>query len=357
MGKRWRKYSVGPYRLGQLNGRAVVRWRDGTGVTQRRVLCQSGASEVEARAALDAWARRVAVIKAEHAQTVAELYAAYTQDRERDGKIIANFRDSWRALGQRFGRMPVDAVNADVCRDYAAERTRQGVKPGTIWTELTRLRSCLNWAAKRHAIARAPYVWVPSKPPPRNTVLSEDQARSLIDACVSPHLRLFVVLALTTGARSGAILGLTWDRVDFERGLIDFREPEVINPLTKRVRKARAVVPIADEVRAALQTAKAGTLSEYVIEWDGQRVAKVRKGFEMAARRAGLPAGTTPHVLRHTAASWLDSEGVAMERISRLLGHRDLNTTRTIYAKPDVETLRPSAEVLSMRLKRSKGST
>jgi len=38
------------------------------------------------------------------------------------------------------------------------------------------------------------------------------------------HVRPLVTLALHTGARSGAILGLIWDRMDQPRRLVDFRE-------------------------------------------------------------------------------------------------------------------------------------
>lgn len=349
MGKKWRQYAVGRYRLGILNGIAVVRWTDAQGAHRRRL---GRLSEVEARAELDAFARRVHVLKTESSATVGQVFEAYTDDRKRDGKLIKAFLWNWKALRGRFANLPVDAVNADICRDYARDRRDAGIKPGTIWTELTRLRSCLNWATKRRMIDRAPYVWVPSKPPPRNIVLTEAEVGALIDACIEPHVRLFVILAITTAARSGAIVALTWDRVDLEAGRIDFREPEVVDPLTKRVRKSRSVVPITPEARAALQTARDGALSPYVIEWAGQRVQKIRKGFSMAVARAGLPSTVTPHVLRHTAASWLESEGIGMERIARLLGHRDPATTRTIYAKPDVESLRPSANIIDMKIRK-----
>jgi integrase len=346
MGK-WRRYAVGKYRLQQLNGRAVVIWWEGEH-RQRRIL--GAADEQEARAQLDAFARTVGAIEARQAKTVGELFQAYVADRERDGKLIKTFWESWRSLAPRFSSLPIDALTADVCRDYAAERL-QRVSQGTVWTELTRLRSCINWAAKRHVIDRAPYVWLPSKPPPKNRVLTAAEVTRLIEACEAPHVRLFVILAIATGARSGAILDLTWDRVDFTGGTINLKIPDVYSPLLKRVRKARSVVPMTAEVREALLLAKAGSLSEYVIEWDGQKVAKIRKGFESACRRAKL-SDVTPHTLRHTVATWLTEDGVPIEEVSRLIGHRDPNTTRRIYAHPGAETLRPAAEVVSLRLRR-----
>lgn len=350
MGKRWRKYSVGRYRLGQLHDQAVVTWKDDEGQKHRRRLGVAQ-SEVAAKALLDAWVRRAEVHRADSAVTVGTLYSAYQQDRLADGKIAANFIDSWKALAPRFADLPVDAITADLCRDYARERIAAGVSQGTVWTELTRLRSCLNWALKRRVVASIPYVWIPKKPPAKQRVLIPAEVIRLIDACVMPHIRLFVILAVITAARKGAILGLTWNRVNFEEQSIDLREPEIIDPLTKKARKSRAIVPMTEIARAALIEAKAGALTDYAIEWDGERVANIRKGFMAAAERAGLK-DVTPHTLRHTAASWLESSGVEMEQIARHLGHRDPMTTRTVYAKPDLESMRTVADVIDMKIRR-----
>lgn len=350
MGKRWRKYAAGKYRLGYLKGQAVVVWKDAQGPHRRRL---GKLNEIEARAALDSWVSRVTLLKDRDTKTVGEIWEAYKADREKDGKLIVNFDNDWKALRSRFESLDVEAVNADVCRDYARERHGQKKSPSTIWTELTRLRSCLNWAAKRSVIKSRPYVWVPTKPDGRQRVMTEAEVLRLLDACKMPHVRLFVILAITTGGRSGAICGLKWDRVDFDAGTIDLRSAEIMNPLTKRSQKGRAIVPMAAEARAALQDAKSGALTENVIEWDGEPVKKVRKAFMAAVASAKL-VGVTPHVLRHTAATWMEEGGIDTARISRLLGHRDRRTTERIYAKPRPAHLQGATDVIDLRL-RGKG--
>jgi integrase len=347
MGK-WRRYSVGKYRLQQLNGRAHVVWLDEQGRRQRRVL--GATDEVTGRAELDAFAKSVSLLRARQATTIGELYAAYAADRERDGKLADNFHWSWRALAPRFGSLPFDALTVDACRDYAEERLRT-VKPGTVWTELNRLRSCLNWAEKRRVIQRAPYVWVPSKPAPKDRVLTPDEVAKLMEAAVEPHVRLFMVLAITTGARAEAILELTWAQVDFNKGLIDLRSRDVANPLTKRVRKGRSIVPMTEEARFDLLQAKAGALTDHVIEYGGKPIGKISKGFNEARRRAAL-SDVTPHTLRHSVVTWLNEDGIPLEDISRMVGHKDVATTRRIYAHPSAETLRPAADAVSRRLRR-----
>lgn len=62
---------------------------------------------------------------------------------------------------------------------------------------------------------------------------------------------MFVRIALYTGARSGAILDLTWDRVDFANKLIYFKNPDRI------VRnKRRATVPIEGALLRSLKWLK-----------------------------------------------------------------------------------------------------
>lgn len=56
-----------------------------------------------------------------------------------------------------------------------------------------------------------------------------------------------------------------------------------------------------------------------------------RTYFDPAAASAGLPAGITPHGLRHTCASLLVDQGADPVAVQRHLGHRDVTTTLRIY--------------------------
>src|SRR5262249_31474822 len=126
-----------------------------------------------------------------------------------------------KAILPFFGERHADSITVGDCLAYRTARAAAGRKDGTVWTELGRLRSAVRWAEKRGMIARAPAIFRPPMPQPRDLRLTKAQGREFLAACAMPHVRLFTILAMATGARMGAILGLTWDRVDFEHGLID----------------------------------------------------------------------------------------------------------------------------------------
>jgi integrase len=119
----------------------------------------------------------------------------------------------------------------------------------------------------------------PSPPKRKERHLTREQCRALIEAAAMPHLKLYVILALATGGRNAALLDLTWERCDFDRGLIDLRDPNIGRP-----HKGRAIVPMNRSIRAALLEARGGALSDHVIEWAGRRVASVKRGLKFAAR-------------------------------------------------------------------------
>lgn len=348
-GKRWRDYRVGDYRLRQLKGEGCAVWWEG-GKRHRFRLGES--EEIAARSALDAFARSRTRLQSLNRETVGDLWRAYYADREADGKKMAAFRDNWRALALRFERLSPSHVDAEVCRAYARERFDQGRKQNTVWSELTRLRSCLNWATKTHRTDARWHVWVPSKPKLQKRVLSTDEAIRLLEACTTPHIRLFVILALSTAGREAAICELTWDRVDFEHRTIDLRTGVVGNPLQHVVQKGRSKVYMSDWCRAALSEAKAGAVTDFVIEWGGKPIQRPGLAFNKAVLRAGLPPDVTPHVLRHTAITWQEEDGVPMQVISRFAGHSTEAVTRNIYSKPDATVTKPAADVIEMRMRR-----
>lgn len=351
MGKRWPEYRVGAYRLRQLDGEACAVWYE-DGKRRRYRLGVKGYDQ--GRAALDRFARRQVIVHASTAETIGDLWERYIADRELDGKGMDVFRHNWKALSPRFGEITPEEVHADYCRAYARERFALGRAQATVWTELARLRSCLQWAFKKGLITRIPDIWIPSSGEARQRVLTEDEVWRLLDACVSPHVRLFVLLAIASGGRHTAILELTWDRVDFENGLTDLRKKVTLDPMSKRGQKGRAVVPMNNLLRAALSEARTGALTDHVIEWDGKPLRSIKKAFRAAVLRAGLGNDVTPHVLRHTAATWLTESDVDMQKVARFLGHRHVTTTEGIYSKPRGHYLRGAAEAVETRIKRAK---
>src|ERR1700730_6213275 len=111
-----------------------------------------------------------------------------------------------RAVLANFGSSAADAITEEACKDYCVRRRAEGRKDGTIWTELGRLRSALKWAERKNLITKAPAIYRPPIPPPRDLRLTREDAARFLTACRMPHVRLFVILAMTTGARVGALL-------------------------------------------------------------------------------------------------------------------------------------------------------
>ncbi len=265
------------------------------------------------------------------------IYEAYACDREEAKKAAApRIRNAWKRLKPTFGTLLPGHVTPDMCASYEKKRRAAGAASGTIHVELGYLRTALQFARKRGWLLHAPYVPLPTKPASKVGHLTRAQARILTDAAVMPHVRLFLILALTTAGRAGAILDLKWERVDFDKRTIDLRNPE-----RGETNKGRAFVAMNNRAYEALVDAQKGAVSEYVVEWGGEKVASIKKGVAAAARRAKLRC--TPHMLRHTAAVWMAEDGVKMEEIAAYLGHTNPKITFSTYAKYSPAYLRKAA--------------
>ncbi|MBB5350660.1 integrase [Haloferula luteola] len=255
-----------------------------------------------------------------------ELYREHKED-SRD-----RLRYKWKVLEPYFGHLRPDQVSRKVCLAY---REARQVGNGTIIRELGVLRAALRW----HDPNTPAVFEFPASPPPRHRHLSREEVTKLIDACEQPHVRLYIVLALCTGARKGALLDLTWDRVDFDNELIDLGVGEG--------NKGRATVPINRTALETLKEARKGTLSNHVIEYQGKALKDIKRGFQTAVKAAGLK-DVYPHALRHTAAVWMAEDGVPMSEIAQFLGHSSTRVTEKVYARYTPNYLRKAATSLEL---------
>lgn len=178
----------------------------------------------------------------------------------------------------------------------------------------------------------------PPTDPPKDHYLTSDDYIQLLNACKAWHLKLFIITALHTGARSNAVLDLTWDRVDLQRNLINLSKGQQTN-------KRRALVPINPILRQYLKSAYRARTSDYVIDFGGRKITSIRKGFGETALRAGVTA--SPHILRHTAAMVMAESGVSFEEIEQFLGHSGRSTTQRVYAKFSPTYLQKAASSLA----------
>lgn len=324
------------WRLGRYRGKFCAVRYDETGQRHRHTLGTTDRGEAERL-----------IRRLQHAKptvaTVQWIWGEYVI--EKAGRPIATTMGyTGKAILPHFGHLDAEAITVDDCRAYTAARREAGRSDGAIHTELGHLRTALVWAGRRRLISSVSYIERPSKPAPKERYLTRAEAEALLSATDTHHIRLAIILALGTAARIQALLQLTWDRVDFDAGMIHLKDPGD----TGR-RKGRATVPMNRSVTAALQHAKAAAMTDFVIEWALQPVKSIRRGLVRAAERAGIE-GVSPHVLRHSAAVWMAEAKVPMEEIAQYLGHDDVSTTRKVYARFSPDYLRDAASVLEVGL-------
>lgn len=323
--------------IGRFRGGLCVYWYV-DGKRTRHQLAARTRAQAEAEA-IDVY-RRETFAAAQTGATVAEIWETYRKDLG-DRPTAQTMLHTGKAVLAHFGHYRPDQITTKLCRDYAAARGEAGISQGSIHTELGHLRSAMTFAQRNRMIADAPYIERPPKPTPKERFLTPAEVKRLIDAAQAPHIALAIHLLFGTAGRVGAILDLTWDRVDLQRGVINLRLDDA------KTRKGRAIVPINASLRAALQTAHDAAICDYVIEYAGERIKSIRKGFEAACKRAYLN-GVTLHTIRHSAAVAMVSNGIALERVAQYLGHSNIAVTYSTYGRFAPDHLSDAAAVLDI---------
>lgn len=236
-----------------------------------------------------------------------------------------------------LGDITVSGIHPSGMRETVQKMQDSGHSDGYIRRILATLIAALNHARKDGLLTNVPFIAMPPMPQSKERWLDRAEAARLLEEAHTPHLKRFIMLALHTGQRIGAILDLSWGQVDIDRKRIDFNPPGRV-----QTNKRRAVVPINDDLLAELEGEE--HQSGYVVQFKGKQIKKVQNAFGKACTRAGLD-DVTPHTLRHTCGTWLAQAGVDMWMISGILGHGHSRTTE-LYLKHSPDHLRAAVNKL-----------
>jgi integrase len=217
-----------------------------------------------------------------------------------------------------FHRCMLADVNGQLCRDYAKQSSTMSM----AGKDLTNLRAAINHHRNEGLHDQIIAVWVPPANPPRDKWLTRKQAalllRTLWRQPGTKHIARFVYIALYTGRRVTAVCSASYDRED-GRPWMDTGAGMLWPPAGRKEKKKRQpAIKLPDKVASFLRAAESRG-ARYVVQWGGLPVTRIDRRLREAAERVGL-AGITPHVMRHTAATWMMQAGTDIWEASRYLG-------------------------------------
>jgi integrase len=199
--------------------------------------------------------------------------------------------------------------------------------------------------------------------------LGIDDVKRLLETYKGTYMSARLHIALLCGLRQGEALGLRWQDVDLETGLIEVRnqvqkidgELQLTGLKTDRSRRCVALTSASLESLKEHRQLVASMKKVSGIAWqENDFVFPHLNGtahpatldydsWKRSLRLCGIKTRRL-HDARHTAATLMYSQGVGIEVISRALGHSSSAITSKLYVhsaiKPQVEAAHLLGEVL-----------
>lgn len=252
----------------------------------------------------------------------------------------------WR---EKLGHLKLADITPALLVEYRGKLTRETytrAKPGAAGSTLEEgeqarkfnrsaptVNRYLAYLSHVLSIARREWHWISHNPfdgvgklsegAGRVRVLSEAERKALLEQTAKdPQLHLLVVLALSTAARAGELLALTWSDVDLKDGRLLLRVTKNAQP---------RVVWLHGEAKRLLEEhGKVRRIDGRVFASAKGKRFRYDEAFETACEAAGIE-GFVFHGLRHTAATMLAREGATQEQLKAIGGWKSGVVSRYVH--------------------------
>ena len=272
-------------------------------------------------------------------------------ERNSSPQTVQTYEESLREfesyISLRDSRLYLQAVDADLIRDWMESLMDKGNTASTINKKLSALRSFYRFSLKRKLVEKDPAHGIvgPKKSKPLPQFLRESEMDHLLDRLEwgdnykDVRARTILLLFYEAGLRRSELTGLNDVDIDFGS-----RQLKVTGKRNKQ-----RIIPFGQELADALNQYLEARREQF-----GQRENSALflsdKGERMTGSQVYLIVHRyltlvtslkkrSPHVLRHTFATAMLNNGAGLESIKKLLGHESVDTTE-IYAHTTFEQLK-----------------
>lgn len=176
-----------------------------------------------------------------------------------------------------------------------------------------------------------------------------------------PSHLIGIVICLYTGLRIGELLALTWNDIDFDKGLLSVTKScydgknefgiygRIID--TPKTSSSVRTIPLPKQLTMILRQYKKPASSAFVISVNGKGVSlrSYQRHFSRLLEKLGI-AHHGFHALRHTFATRALECGMDVKTLSELLGHKNATVTLNRYAHSMLEYKRNMMNTLGKSL-------
>ena len=244
-------------------------------------------------------------------------------------------------LDPYLGGVYLHEIDKEMLNQVKRGLLRSGLKPSTVNRYRAFYNSVLNYACDElEWIDRVPKTKKLEEEPTGIEYLTPEEVDTLIAHLETKprakHLVKFVAFAIATGLRMSNITKLEWSQIDLQRRCMWIQAADA------KARKPIAV-PLTDDAYAVIRSQMGQHLTR-VFTYRGKPFNVVKAAtLRRHAEDAGITKRVTPHVFRHTFASWHVMSGTSLYDLKELGGWAKLESV-LIYAHLSAEHLRSAAE-------------
>lgn len=271
-----------------------------------------------------------------------------------------------------LGDIDLEKLSVADVRAFMNSLSEKNLSPESIRIIRAALHATLNMAVREDLLIKnvASKVQPPSKSKKHLEFIKIEEAKKIVAVASNHRWGLPIKVALFTGLQKGELLGLKWDCVNLETGVVKVEkqlqrvkagEETKLTLVRLKTSKSVRVIQLPEKLVAELKTHRADqtmTASQLESSWKGDGFVFTSeigtpiepRNFNKALNDV-LKIAEVPHYrvhdLRHGAASLMLNEGAELKLIQEVLGHSQFSLTADLYSHVMMEKKQEIASKLN----------